>query len=62
MNSSSSDQKMKNASKKLIQKVDSEVREAFTLFDKVNNNLIFYLNLFTSIIRRSSVYFYKYFV
>ena len=43
MNSSSSDQKMKNASKKLIQKVDSEVREAFTLFDKVNDNQIFYL-------------------
>merc|ERR1712086_812932 len=34
MNSSSSDQRMKNASKKLIEKVDSEVREAFTLFDK----------------------------
>merc|ERR1739844_458433 len=29
-----SNQKVKNASKKLIQRVDSEVREAFTLFDK----------------------------
>ena len=38
-----SNQKVKNASKKLIQRVDSEVREAFTLFDKVtNNDQIFY--------------------
>ena len=40
-----SNQKVKNASKKLIQRVDSEVREAFTLFDKViNNDQIFYYN------------------
>ena len=40
---SASNQKVKSASKKLIQRVDSEVREAFTLFDKViNNDQIFY--------------------
>ena len=44
MNSSvASNQTLKNASKKLVQRVDSEVREAFTLFDKVtNNDQIFY--------------------
>ena len=44
MNSSvDNTQKVKNSSKKLIQRVDSEVREAFTLFDKViNNDQIFY--------------------
>ena len=39
MNSSvGSNQKLKIANKKLVQRVDSEVREAFTLFDKVINN------------------------
>ena len=44
MNSSvASNQTLKNASKKLVQRVDSEVREAFTLFDKViDNDQIFY--------------------